>query len=251
MARTVTLQPPTSRSGSTRSYWVKSLTPSGEESGSPPSNGDSEGPRFVEPFRFDAKQKNSLLQVLRRLRIGDTDGREIFMVAIAYDLAAYKAQAVDELPATTQPESPQAPPAQGLALEPMAAAITALCEQLDSLDGTSRERLVAELQRGDRFQRGYDERYLTELRCELDLLGQLCATPATASVQATTPTPTLSPQARHLITRLANAYNDCFEDPPTADPEGPFAQVVVQLCQIAAIELPTDADSLTQALEDL
>lgn len=252
MARTLNPQPPSARSGGgNRSYWVKSLTPTGGESGEVPATGDSESPRFVEPFRFDAKQKNALLQLLRRLRIGDTDGREIFMVAIAYDLAAYQAQAANAPAALEQPEAPQVPSSLGLALEPMAAAVAGLCAQLDALDSLGRERLVAELQRGDRFQRGYDERYLTELRCELDLLGQVCSTPAQTGVQAPPQSPTLSPQARHLLARLANAYSDCFEDQPTADPEGSFAQVVAQLCQIAAIELPTDADSLTHALADL
>ncbi len=252
MARTPTPQPPTSRSGGTRSYWVKSLGPPGGEPGAASAETDAGATRFVEPFRFDTKQRNSLLGVLRRLRIGDTDGREIFMVAIAYDLAAYKQQLGSEPPQAAPAEATPAAEPQGLGIGPLASAIAALCDQLDALDEGGRERLLAELQRGDRFQRGYDARYLTELRSELDLLGQVCATPTAApGPRAAPPPPSLSPQARHLLTRLANAYRDCFEDPPTADPGGSFAQVVIQLCQIATIELPTDEDSLTQALAEL
>lgn len=249
MARTPTPQPPTGRSGGSRSYWVKSLGPPGGQPGSASAEADAGATRFVEPFHFDDKQRNALLALLRRLRIGDTDGREIFMVAIAYDLAAYKQQQGSE-PPPAQPPAPQSAEPQGLGMGPMASAIAALCEQLDALDEEGRERLIAVLQQGDRFQRGYDARYLTELRCELDLLAQVCANPKTEATPAQPPPPVLSPQARHLLARLANAYRDCFEDPPSADPAGPFAHVVIQLCQIAAIDLPTDEDSLGQALAE-
>lgn len=249
MARTPTSQPPTGRSGGTRSYWVKSLGPPGGEPAS--AEADAAATRFVEPFRFDTKQRNSMLALMRRLRIGDTDGREIFMVAIAYDLAAYKQQQTSEpAPEPETPATPQTAEPEGLGMGPMASAIAALCEQIDTLDEGARERLVAELQRGDRFKRGYDSRYLTELRGELDLLAQVCATPTAAAAPAEPPPPALSPQARHLLGRLANAYQDCFEDPPTPDPAGPFAQLVGLLCEIAAIDLPRDGDSLSQALAE-
>lgn len=252
MARTVQNQPPAGRSGGSRSYWVKTLETPGGEAAAPPETEDEAGaPRFVEPFRLDTKQRGSLLALLRKLRVGDTDGREIFLAAISYDLATYKQQAISEPPPVEPPPpEPLAPSPQEPALSPLAASLGALCERIDALDEPTRAWLLEELQKGDRFGRAYDTRYLAELRAELDLLAHACAAPAPLAPAATPPEPQprLSANARQLLARLADVYADCFENAPTADPEGPFSQILRHLFVLAAIDLPTDEDALTQVL---
>lgn len=248
MAKPVQTPPTAGRSGGTRSYWVRSLKLGPTPQGTTETGDDAAGGRFVEPLRLDAKQRDNLLQLLRKLRVGDTDGREIFLAAIEYDLAAYK-------DATAAEPSPPQPPARAetadddrAVLTCLADALRSLREHIDGLDAATRDRLLEELHQGDRFQRGYDARYLTELRCELELLEQACAAPGTPPASAAPPAHSLSAAGRRLLSRLAEAFADCFEAKPTTAPNGPFAQTLAHLFEITAIDLPLDQATLEQIL---
>ena len=237
--------PPTLRSSGTRSYWVKSPLAPADDTGSPNSADDPSATRFVEPLRLDDRQRASLLQVLRKLRVGDAYGRELFLAAIEYDLANYQQQAGSEPPAPEPAHQPTPNPDQE-ALTPLAAAIRSVCEKIDALDEPARASLLQDLHQGDRFQRTYDARYLSELRCELEMLGQACTSAPTSDAA---PAPArLSASGRQLISRIADAYTDCFEIKPATEPDGPFAQILAHLLQITAIDLPTDEAALKQSL---
>lgn len=248
MTKPGTHSPVPARSSGTRSYWVKSPRASAPGTDPQISAAGRNAKHFVEPVRLDQRQRASLLQALKGLRVGDTFGREIFLAAIEYDLANYQQQAASEPPAPAREPAPQpAPGAEDETLGQLAAAIQSVCEQIDALDEAARTNLLQDLHQGDRFQRSYDARYLSELRCELELLGQACtSTPVAAPSSGPV---ALSASGRQLISRLADAYADCFETKPTTAPDGAFAQLLTHLFQITAIALPTDESALKQALD--
>lgn len=198
------------------SYWVRAHPPSifpdedgsGMNDPSPPASSRppkrASGPRFVEPCRFEASQRATLLTALKAEGLGDEDSRQIFLAALEYDLASCRpllgellppeeviqpqhlpgtieatVMATASVPAATP--TPLVPPdQQGLDLKAMSESTAPesgllalahlaadLAQALADLTLAQRETLKRALESSDCLARGYGDLYLDTLRLEL------------------------------------------------------------------------------------
>jgi hypothetical protein len=147
------------------------------------------------------------------------------------------------------------------ALAELAEVAKTLSGRLQALDTESRTRLFHTLHQGDRFHRGYDDAYLRALTGELTRLAEGAAPQPTAVATAEAgpelpaapapkkvPAPKPSPAARQFIIRAADAFEECFDQAPTAQVGGPFAAMLKALAVATGIRIPTDARSLGEIL---
>ncbi|WP_058555260.1 hypothetical protein [Thiohalocapsa sp. ML1] len=227
------------------------------------------GKRFIEPFPFTAAEREAIAADLAQAGLGDTTAREIFIGAIAYDLAVLD-DALGRRPApsaTAAPEpamAPEAgPPAADAAqTEPeLARQAHALAAALDALDAASRSRLSAALTDGDRYRRDYGGAYFDALTGEIKRL----ATAATALScpaapgAAPPPKPRRKPRAASMparrspgdiatgfIRHAAKVYEQCFDAKPT--PDGAFARALGSIAATTGIPIPIDPTLLRRAL---
>ncbi len=277
-------EPPTpqsisQRTHSGRHYWVRNIPDQTGDStavsatskglSQSPSNPSAPKKRFVEPYRLSDEQRAAMLAPLAERGVGDTQSRELFAAALAYDLATCYELTV----ANSEPETPCVPretetpapakakerkPAQlHPALASVAQAAAALAECLDALDPSARSRLLQGLHETDRFQRGYDDAYLTALHRELlRVATSLSATEATPPAAEPAPPaakkvapPKPSPAARQFIARAAGAFEECFDQVPNAQVSGPFIAMLKALVAVTGVRIPTDARNLAQLLK--
>jgi hypothetical protein len=164
-------------------------------------------------------------------------------------------------PAAEPEVLPIVPPA----LAELAEVAKTLSGRLQALDTESRTRLFQTLHQVDRFHRGYDDAYLRALTGELARLAEgaapqptavataeagpeLPAAPAPPPAPKKVPAPKPSPAARQFIIRAADAFEECFDQAPTAQVGGPFAAMLKALAVATGIRIPTDARSLAEIL---
>ena len=175
--------------------------------------------------------------------------------------AAKPARGKGRAPAVEPIVLPAVPPA----MAELAEAARALSGRLQVLDAESRTRLFQALHYGDRFQRGYDDAYLMALTGELAHLAEAAApqpavpptteagpempaAPAPIPAPKNVPAPKPSPAARQFIIRAADAFEECFDQAPTAQVGGPFAAMLKALAVATGIRIPTDARNLAEIL---
>ena len=170
--------------------------------------------RFVEPYPYTDEQRAAIAGTLATDGVGDNTAREIFIGAIAYDLALLQAaatepaQAPSPAPAESQdqrPDQTQAEPGQesesdappGSVAEPPVFASTdaafdsepqggssaatlsntahKLAAALRALDHDQRRVLGVALRRSDPFNRSHDEAYLDAVVREFERIAQAAA----------------------------------------------------------------------------
>jgi hypothetical protein len=236
--------------------------------------------RFVEPYRLSDEQRVAMLAPLADRGIGDPESRDLFAAALAYDLATcYEltvanperaavqapdeaaAQPTAQVPAKSQPSKAAPKTVRTVPLDPalaeLAEAARALAARLDALGADARKGLLQGLREGDRFHRGYGDDYLAALRGEL--LRVALSTDAAGEDEASSsaqPAPPLkrpealkpSPAARQFIARAAGAFEECFDQAPTAQVGGPFAAMLKALVAVTGVRIPTDARNLAEML---
>lgn len=172
-------------------------------------------------------------------------------------------------PARGKGRAPVAEPAALLAVPPalvdLAEAARTLSGRIQALDAEAKASLFQTLHDADRFQRGYDEAYLMALTGELARLVEGVAPQpvVVATAEATTETPVAlapipaprkvpapkpSPAARQFIIRAADAFEECFDQAPTAQVGGPFTAMLKALVMATGIRIPTDARNLAEIL---
>jgi hypothetical protein len=265
-----------------RSYWVRNLPAAAKDDpdateAHTASKGLPKSPstkkRFVEPYRLSDAQRAAMVAPLAEGRIGDPESRELFAAALAYDLATcYDLMAASPdgtaAPAATETAAAPAGRAPGKtqgrktartavpapALAELADVAKTLAARLDGLEGAVRTALLHGLAENDPFHRGYDEAYLAALRGELMRIA-LCTgakVPVPGAEQpaplAKPPTPKPSPAARQFIARAAGAFEECFDQAPTAQVGGPFAAMLKALATATGLRIPTDARTLADLL---
>jgi len=244
----------------------------------PPAEASRHKKRFVEPYRLTDEQRAAVLAPLAERGIGDPESRELFAAALSYDLATcYELTVVRAEPeqsdvgtATTVPEATPVPRKSAgrktTRATPPNPALAALAEtarqvtaQLGALEAPVRAKLLEDLGKGDRFRRGYDESYLAALSEELLRLVASIGTDVASEEPAAEPAPAQppkpaappppSPAARQFIARAAGAYDQCFDQAPTAQAGGPFVALLRALVEITGIRIPTDVHNLAALLK--
>jgi hypothetical protein len=198
--------------------------------------------RFVGPAHLDGARKAEIAAALEAHGIGDEVGRQIFIGALEYQLSAFGAELGRR---GARPAGPVAQDSPDPALLAIREQTRALADGLRVLNARSRRGLLEALTDQDRLGRGYDERYLSQLSCELERLDQACAA-ASDSVEvapAQDPTP-----SRGLVAKLAAVYAECFEEEPTAETGGRFQKLLEILNEETGLVIGHDAAFLEEIL---
>ncbi len=275
------------RTHSGRSYWVRNVLASTRDNAAADTSHTAKGvpkptttkKRFVEPYRLSDEQRAGMLAPLADRGIGDPESRELFAAALAYDLATCYELTVanadqvaphpsDEVNAQRAGQKPAKSTARQagrkVALEPAPAELVDLAEvsralagRIDALGAEARTSLLRGLSEGDRFHRGYDDDYLAALRGELLRIalgvgtagGDVAAAPPPPAPPPPRPAvPKPSPAARQFVARAAGAFDQCFDQAPTAQAGGPFAAMLKALVAVTGVLIPTDARNLAEML---
>lgn len=193
---------------------------------------------FMKPHFFDQTQKDAIEKRLEQLKIGDEEGRRIFILAMEYELAEYE----EELPDETE-KTIQSTPDENLV--EIASAADTLSLLLKGLSNKVGEGLTDRLASGDRFSRQYDEKYLAALVTELERLSSACHV---GSENAPLTQPGLSKSANSLIAMIAEAYAECFEVDPLPGEDQPFARLLDEILRISGLEMQVTESALRAIL---
>lgn len=188
--------------------------------------------RFVDATLIDQERKAAILSALQQRQIGDELGREIFVAAVEYQLTAF-AHHLASAPLPT----PEPDPGLQVAAE-RAQAFVSLLEHLPE----KARRLLAErlAETGEGRQTAGQDR-LCELGCEIAHLERACRSAAEA------PQPAAGPELE-LVGQLARAFAACFEETPSAAPDGAFATTLQVLVEQTGLAIPHSPGLLGQAL---
>jgi len=166
-------------------------------SGSPAASGK----RFVEPYQYSDQQRAAINVALAENGLGDDMAREIFIGAIAYDLAVLQApseqpeptpestlvaEAVALVPkadagAPTPTKTPRQLPSSST---PLADAARGLAVCLARLNDAQRANLSAALSKSDPFDRAHDDAYLVAILREVERIAEAASDIAPASTTA-------------------------------------------------------------------
>ena len=236
---------------------------------------------FVEPYPYSEEERVTIARALAGRGLGDATARDIFIGAIAYDLAVLKAaQAAGPAPAASAPVAPPAPaprhapqPPEHIAGAPgLAERALALAAAIDGLDPPARVAVLSALAAADPFRRDYGPDYLAALRTEVERLAGAAATITADEVQQAAPAaePQRRPQRKPpgrttaktgsaaaesppviaFLRHAASVYEQCFDARPDPAPDAPFASVLAAVAAATQIAIPTDADLLRRALAE-
>ncbi len=240
---------------------------------------------FVEPYPYTPAQRAAITKALAKSRLGDATARDIFIGAIAYDLAAFAAAlaqqpAPDAAAGGTAASEPATEPAAAAtprgALTVIADHARVLADALTGLDADRRTELADHLSATDPLGRAYGASSLDALGAEIGRLATLAgaadaaqagpgvtATAAPAAAPApmraiveppgATPSPTQLAAASEalalgFIRHAASVYEQCFDAQPEPDAAAPFAAVLQAVADATGIAIPTETDLLRQAL---
>ena len=194
---------------------------------------------FMKPHFFDQAQKAALEKRLEQLKIGDGEGRRIFILAMEYELAEYE----EDLPDETEQTIQSAPDEN---FGEIASATDILLVLLKGFSKKAGEELTDRLASGDRFSRQYDEKYLASLVTELERLSYACHV---VSEKAPLTQAGLSKSASSLIAMIAEAYAECFEVDPLPEPDQPFARLLDEILRISGLEMQVTENALRAILD--
>ncbi len=218
---------------------------------------DKPAKRFVQPFVFDDVQRGMITGALEAADIGDPTGRAIFIGAIAYELAAFRAEAAQRAPSPpAQPEpkaAPAAAPTQDHPLSALSRSAAQLVSQIEQIDEAARTTLSEALKRTDRFARGYGADYLEALRAELHRIALAAEAADPPAPPKPRPRPRrakpIDPATISFIRFAAKAYAESLEQAPTPALSGPFAEVLRTIAEATDTPLQINARALKQALQ--
>ena len=197
--------------------------------------------RFLKPTQLDDDQRDVVAEVLSRLDIGDAEGRRIFVYALDYELTEYVNFLHKNPPAADEP-SPEIPHEIQLLTD----ALNQVVDSLNRLPEDSRARLFNGLKAHDDYQREYTQEYLDALLGELMRLQAACED-SQQGPAVTRASSTERPESE-FVRMLANAYTECFEEPPKPTKSGPFAQLLDVIGEQIQLDLTFDERSLADLI---
>ncbi len=245
-----------------------------------------QGKRFVEPYPFTPEQRTGISEALAAVGLGDEMSREIFIGAIAYDLAVLESapSTVADATATALPPPPEPPrpepdpggAQQGRPLDggALATAAASLCALLGKLSAEQQRALGASLRAHDPFQRDHGPDYLAALRTEIGRLASTAAELAETDAQhgrasgdrhqlsgdsaggrhglpeqaASTTEDASTKAATAFIRHAASVYEQCFDGRPDVDAEHPFMLALGAIAEHTGVAIPIAPAQVQQAL---
>lgn len=238
---------PTAGARSKRTNWIRHTISPTTGTANSTSSRTSGGKRFVEPYRLSEAQRRAMLSPLEQQDIGDDESRSLFAAALEYDLAG--CQELTEPAVPSPPAAPERPPSQeDLAITALAQAAESLAEQLRDLDDAAVLLLQQELADADRFRRSYGNDYLESLGYELRRVADAGEPHEQDVPTAPGGEPPISEDTRRFVLRAADAFEDCFELKPDAEPDSPFVAALAAIAEATGIGIPTDQSNLSRIL---
>jgi len=202
------------------------------------------GSRFVGATHLDDGLKARIGMALKDASIGDDIGRQIFIGALEYQISAF----AHRLEYRSEPEHRTGHPSSAVekTLQAIVEAARALSALLRQLPDSAKTGLTKALAAQDELGRGYDERYLWELGCEIDRLEHAC----TAAVDAAGPEAPESDgdSSREFVAKLAEIFAECFEMQATAQEDGPFRASLIVLGEVTGLVIGHEPEFLAQIL---
>lgn len=206
---------------------------------------DADDTRFIGATHLDERRKTEISRALEKRRIGDAMGRQIFVVALEYQLTVFGAQ-LEQL-SQTDPKAVEAQAQMTEALQGISAHARLLGPLLRQLPEQLKGKLTEAATAQDARGRTYDERYLCELGCEIDRLEQAAA----AAAEAAQPEPVRDDPSpsRPFVAKLAKVYAECFEEKPTADADGGFAFALETLEGVTGLVIGHEPQFLAAILQ--
>ena len=206
---------------------------------------NSQKSRFVAPYYFQNEEHAAIAALLEQAELGDDEGRQLFITATEYEVAAYCLTPDDEpgLAVAPKPKSKAEIELAGLGRS---------AEQLLSLllgtHKTARRALAGKLTDSDTFGREHGERYLNQLELELSRIADVCRLEEEA--QEPPEAPPLGENARKLITQLARIYGECLEVSLTPGHLDTFGRILCIIRDSAHIGIPCDSETLAEAVQE-
>jgi hypothetical protein len=206
---------------------------------------EADDTRFIGATHLDERQKTEISRALNKRRVGDEMGRQIFVVALEYQLTVFGAQ-LEQL-SQTDPKAVEAQARMAEALQGISAHARLLAPLLRELPEQLKGKLTEAATAQDTRGRIYDDRYLCGLGCEIDRLEQAAA----AAAGAVQPEPVRYDPApsRPLVAKLAKVYAECFEEKPTADTGGGFAFALETIETVTGLIIGHEAAFLAEILQ--
>ena len=103
----------------------------------------------------------------------------------------------------------------------------------------------------DEMGRDYGAPYLDVLYTEASRLAEASALLATGLRDAASPATEIQPSKTLLafLASLAQVFEECFEQPPSAAPQGPFANTLKVISDHLAVEIPRSKAVLETVLD--
>ena len=219
-----------------------------------PANTAEDNGRFADTGRLTEQSTDAMVKALLKLKVGDRASCSLFVRAMEYQLRDFLRTFASERQAPAPPAAPQATdhgPANA-ELSAIARAARELAALLDALPNELKPRVLQNLEARDALQRGYDTRYLDQLRIEALRLDDACGGEVTQTEPLTEAAHAerrpVSPATLDFVALLGSMFEECFEKPPTAAPDGPFARALGVIGEGIGVQLPTDPATLEVAL---
>jgi len=195
---------------------------------------------------LDEKQKLGIEKELKRRRIGDEMGRQIFIAALEYQISNFAGQ----LMRSDAPRDEPAPRPRDRALEQILIAVEEqarlLSELLLQVPKPSMPELARVLTAQDERGRNYDEGYFCELGSEIDRLRRACN--AMTDIEKPIDTGPDPESSGAFVRKLAGIFSECFEQEPTAAADGPFRSCLEVLDQMTDYVIGHDPEFLSRML---
>jgi hypothetical protein len=207
----------------------------------------TKGEHFVEPWRLTDREKAAIAKALEKRKIGDAEGRRIFVGALEYELSAFR------VAEARQPVEEPAPLEVDLsALRAIAGVAQDLAAKLGEIPQDQEPALLQTLEVQDEMGRGYSARYLDRLYQEVSRLAEACGL-LSAELEAAQPREALpaeetSPAMLELISSLTHVFEECFEQTPTTAARGAFAATLKAVADGVGLEIPRSREVLEQVL---
>ncbi|MEN8174318.1 MAG: hypothetical protein ABFS23_01055 [Pseudomonadota bacterium] len=237
---------------------------------------DGDESRFAAPWRLNDTQKKAIAAILEELGIGDRESRTLFIGAMEYELAAYQESDSGQAPElselepselassqeVTAPESARTAIESGYAevdreaLRVIAGTAQDLAALIRDMPGKLRDGLLESLATQDEMRRDYSQRYLDQLNTEITRVVSACAMQIlttgekhiAVAEEPASPPPAYTEAHVRLVGTLANVFEECFEEAPTTDTQGDFAEALNAIAVGTGIPLPISRELLEIAL---
>lgn len=193
--------------------------------------------RFLKPKQLDDDQREVVAEALSRLDVGDAEGRRIFVYALDYELTEY-VNYLNKTPRLAEKPAPVIP----VELEEMHESLKQLLANLQNLTDHNRTQLCDRLTANDVYRRSYSDQYLDALSAELARMQAACDDLLRHPTHESQ-SPVERPESE-FVRMLANAYSECFEEPPKPTESGAFAQLLELIGEQIGLDLKFDAEAL-------